>query len=331
MSKFDKLWVPHNRLIEARNRNRLIGDTALALVYNNSKVIEPLSQPLNTPMNRNLVPPLFRKMGTTTIDHRRYNRISPNLWDNTPVKLALDHKVIGDIDITNELEGFDSIGWEWNRRENKLYAYLSSHGKKFIVKIPANKVRQIFNNCLKAQESSQVIKSTTIDGVFKDVSRGLKKASRKVSPARFKNPRQFVNDASRDIKKLVKGAGRQMINVASSPIFGGIMAGMAAVPPLTAVGAAGLAAFAAANAIKPAYDALEATIDTVDSVKKKKKASEIVNNFSSGTNNMSIDGRKLLTSALKSTSADKTPKKTRRFRKERAVFRLKQNRLSPVL
>lgn len=332
-NELNKRWVPQNRLTSARDKHRRLSDVALAMVHTaaNKSPIEPVISPLVRPMGRPMTSPMVRKMGATTIDTRKRSMISSDLWDNTPVKLAVANKIIGDVDLTSQLEGFDSIGWEWNRRENKLFAYVSTNGEKFIVKIPASTIKRVFNNCLSCQQSDYVIRGKTLDGVFKSLGKGLKKASKRYSPTRFaKNPRQFVNDASRDIKTLVKGAGRQMINVASSPIFGGVMAGMAAIPPLTAVGAAGLAAFAAANAVKPAYDALETTIDTVDAVKKKKKAKDITNNFSSNSKQMPIAAKKLMTSALKSTSGDKTPKSVRNFRKNRAIFRLKENRLSRI-
>lgn len=282
------------------------------------------------PMSPDKIPPIIpkmgRKMGENEIMKRRYGNVG--LWDNTPVSVNCP-AIVGDpdiLDITDILAEFDSVGWTWNRASNCLKAFLTSAGKTYVVKIPLKRLQRIFNKHIAADNGTkEYFREKSVDGFFKKLGRGLKKLGKHVvkstikgitAPVRFiKNPKKFIKDTGNDIKKLVKGVGKTALKVASSPVFGGIMAAMAAVPPLTAIGGVGLAAFAAANAIKPAFKAAEKGIDAIDALGKKKpgkalniltngenlKADNMAANFKANFNTLPAPAKKLMTSALKST------------------------------
>lgn len=331
-NELNKRWVPNNPLTRARDRHRdrnklLLGDAKIIP----TSPISPITKAITRPMVQNSVSPMIRKMGETTIETRRRRRGNPNLWANTPAQNSFSRKTLEDIDITDELAEWDSVGWEWNRRTNKLIAYLTTNGQTYTVKIPASRLKRIFNRCL-AQDGcvnrEDFIRETTIDGIFKKIGKGLKKATRGIGRA-VKNPKKFLQSSGKAIKFLVKKVGKAAVNVASSPIFAGAMTALAAVPPLTAVGGAGLAAFAAANAIKPAMKAAETAVDTVDGLAKKKKASEILSNVGRGINGMPGPAKKMMKGALKSVSDKQLNPKQRKKRKSKARFRLRGNKLMP--
>jgi hypothetical protein len=243
---------------------------------------------------------------------------------------------MGDIDLTEELKEFDTVGWEWNRRTNKLIAFLTIGQKTYTVKIPAARLLRIFNRTAQENGFNDYVKRPTIDGIFKKMGRWFKKAAKSVgkgikdsitAPIRFvKNPKKFIKDTGRKIKKFVKGVGKVALKVASSPIFAGVMTAIAVIPPLTAVGGAGLAAYAAANAIKPAFKAAEAAIDTVDAIAKKKKAGEIIGNMTKGISALPGPANNLMKSALKSVPDD-IKKAGNAINKGGKVFRLKGGKL----
>lgn len=290
-----------NKLLAIRDRHRdsssqRLGDTNVV----NTSPISPMKGPLVRRMISPMSPPLVRRMGETTLDQRR-RRASPMLWNGTP--LAEIGPQLGAIDLTPDLMGFDSVGWEWRRDSNQLVAYLTTNGKTYTVKVPASVIKKIFNRNLRrcGMADEIIVERPSLNGMFKKLGRGLKKASRRITSApkrAIKNPGKFIRDSGRDIKKLVKGVGKTAINVASSPIFAGVMTAMAAVPPLTAVGAAGLAAFAAANAVKPAFRALETAIDVGDKLAAKKR----VGDYKANLNSMPKGAQNLMKSALQSTA-----------------------------
>lgn len=292
MSQFDR-FVPQNPLVKAREQHRRLSGPIATIP---SELVQP---PIKSP-----ILPLVRKMGETEIERRR-RRGNPSLWDNTPFKS--DIKTLGAVDITKEIGGFDSVGWEWNNKSNTLNAYLNTNGETYLVKIPGERIRQIFNYCLK-KHCGEYVTSPRINGVFKQASKAIKKASRGAKRA-VKNPKAFLNESSKMIKTLVKDVGVRAVNVASSPIFAGVMTGLAVIPPMQAVGGAGLAAYAAANAAKPAMKALETTVDTVDAISKKKKAEKVLNNMRNGLVTMPRAGRELFEGALKSVNMP-PPKRT---------------------
>lgn len=330
-----------NRLYDARDVHHMVlGDVNITDIGNN--VMKPLVTPLNEPISN----PMVRRYGQTTIDQRRYG--SPSLWADTPVVGCVG--IVGDPDITDIsdlLADFDDVGWKWDRVSSKLCAYLTSRGHTYIVKVPLKRLQRIFNRHYKAGGGpTKHFNEPTLGGFFKKLGNSLKKFGKHIvkstiksitAPIRFiKNPKKFIKDTGNDIKRMVKGAAKTALNVASSPIFAGVMAGLAAIPPLTAIGGIGLAAYAAANAIKPAFKALDKTIDVIDAAKKGKpggaikaltsavgiKADTMTKNFSSGFDSLPSNAKSLMTSALKSTE-DKPKSKAERNRRKRLAFRFK--------
>ncbi len=348
-------WEPVNRMKQARDRRRLgyagsavLGNTMIVGDTNidyNDHTIRPMVTPIVQPLIPAMVPPLIRKMGEDTIQQRRsYGNRS--LWANTPV--AGMCSVLGmpeEIDITDTLDGWDRVGWRWDRRSNKLYAYLTTGERTFTVKIPLKKLQRMFNKCLKEYGGNDnYFKEKTLDGFFKKLGSGLKKAvkgatrsiSRAVtSPVRFvKNPKEFIRETGASIKKVVQGAGRVAMKVATSPVFAGAMTAISAIPPLTAVGAAGLAAYAAANAAKPAFNMIDKTITAIDkkspgaafeaiSSASSVKAEGIAGNFARGVEKLPGPAKTLMVSALKATDSRPVSPGRRRQRR-RAAFRFRR-------
>ena len=164
------------------------------------------------------------------------------------------------------LQGWDRVGWYWDRKGNRLCAYLTKEGKTYTVNIPWAKLRALLSEAI-CECGGEDIREQTLDGFFKKVGRKLKRAAR--APLRFtKNPKKFVRTAARKIKNTVRGVGKAALKVASSPVFAGVMTGLSAVPPLQAVGGAGLAAYAAARAAKPAIETADKAIRTSKAVYK---------------------------------------------------------------
>lgn len=321
---FNQRWTPINPLTEARDRRRL-GDTNINY---DSHRIQPMVSPIVRSISPDIVQPLIQPMGATTIEHRR-NIGSRSLWANTPV--AGMPTIVGDadIDITDIITGWDRVGWRWDRRSNKLCAYLTSGHKTYTVKIGLKKLLRIFNRHYQANGGEkEYFRERTLDGFFKKLSRKLKKATKSVakgtkrmvtSPVRFiKNPKKFIRETSKELKSFVKGAGKAVLKVASSPVFAGVMTAIAAVPPIgTAIGGAGLAAYAAANAIKPAFNLAEKAIDTVDSAKAK----GVVASFKNAVPQLPSGAKSLMTAALQSTDSLPVKPSERRKRKSRGAFR----------
>jgi len=347
---FNQRWTAKNPLTEARDRRRL-GDTNINY---DSHALTPMVPDMVKPMTPAMVAPLVRRMGETTIQQRTTYG-SRSIWDNTPVApMVGSTNILGDveIDITDLLAEWERVGWRWDRKSSKLCAYLTTQGKTYIVKIPLAKLQRIFNKAVKENGGdSNYFRERTLDGFFKKLGRGLKKAVKSVgrsikqgitAPVRFvKNPKKFVKDTAAHLKKVVKGVGKTVIKVASSPVFAGVMTAMAAIPPLTAIGGAGLAAYAAANAIKPAFNAIDKTIDVVDAAKGKRgagraikaltsavgvKADGVVGGFNRGLQNLPGPAQKMMVAALKSTDARQLSKKDRRQRRKRVAFRFMRKR-----
>lgn len=333
-NRMHPMFKPTNALAIARERHRaFLGD---ATIISNSP-IAPIVRSMVTSRSP-MIPPMVRKMGENTLEQRA-RRGNANLWAGTPVQSKFTPPELADIDLTEELSEFDSVGWEWNRHTNKLVAFLTIGQKTYTVKIPAARLLRIFNRSASENGCNDYVKRPTIAGIFSKVGKWFKKAAKSVgkglkqaitSPVRFvKNPKKFIRDTGRKIKKFVKGVGKVALKVASSPIFAGVMTAISAIPPLTAVGGAGLAAFAAANAIKPAFKAAEAAIDTVDAISKKKKAGDIIGAMTKGISSMPGPANNLMKSALKSVPDDikKAANTAKRFQ-GRNTFRLKGGKLT---
>ena len=269
MGNRDENWhLRDNPLVEARDRGRLgvVGDVNLNLK-------SPGLAPMRTPMVETVVKPQVinpvRKMGTTTIDERRYG--NRNLWKGTPMETTASTVDDPEIfDVGEILKDFDRVGWFWDRSNDRLEAYLTKGDRTFVVRIPWKKLRRIISNVV-CRCGGQPVRDATLDGFFKNVGRSIKRSV--TAPVRFvKSPKTFVKELGNDIKHTVRKVAKPVVNVASHPVFGAAMAGLAAVPPLTAVGGAGLAAYAAANAAKPVIDNIDKGIKKVDQVKKTVKS-----------------------------------------------------------
>lgn len=323
-NELNERWVRHNPLTAARDRQHydfaamkpLMGDVSI----HRGGAIAPVTTALVKPVVLPMSPPMVRQMGATTHETRQR---STDLWSGTPfAKQSNSAKVLGDIDITSELAGFDSVGWKWDRRANVLCAYLTTKGQTYMVKIPGAKLRQIFNNAF-ALEGHRTAKATSIDGLFRNLT-ARQKANRRKRGNVF---RRVTNG----IKQVVKTVGKTALKIAQSPVFAGVCTAIAAIPPLTAVGGAGLAAFAAANAAKPALKALEAGAKAIKGARpssKDKKAEEIVNTLQKGMLNMPPNARNLLNSALKSVPATQLTSTQRLQRTKRAALSISKGVIS---
>lgn len=363
MKELNERWVPKNQLTMARDRHRL-GDVNIN--FNDHRLnapTQPMVRPMVGPMSPSIVAPLVRRMGQTTIQQRtQYQYGNPNLWAGTPV--AGMPEILGDpeiIDVGSILKDFVRVGWTWDRKCHCLTAYLTLQGgKTYLVRIPLRKLQKIFNDAAQVDNGVRPFREKSLDGFFKKLGQGLKKAAGWVgktvknavtAPVRFvKNPRQFVHETARKIKNTVKDVGKTVVKVASSPVFAGIMTGISAIPPLTAVGGAGLAAYAAAKAAKPALNAIGKGADLVSKATAKRGGSKgkspvataaaIAKTSALRQNLKSLPGpaRNLMAAALRSESttpeskpgrADRRKTMRRRMRRRiRNRYRLKQGQIS---
>ena len=324
-----------NRLVQARDRHRTPVDLQRAFerrlrrediehpgsrtlghvnIVPGSGSLPPIRQRMVAPISPNILRPMVPPMGATAVQVKRAVFGNENLWAGTPIHTELAPS-LGDPDLFDEaedvtqlLKDWERVGWYWDHAAKCLSAFLTLAGKTYVVRVPLAKLQQIFNrsHCEQTGQKLGPYREQTLNGFFKKIGRGLKKAVKGVvkntiksitAPIRFvKNPKKFVKDTAQHIKKVVKGVGKTALKIASSPVFAGVMTAVAAIPPLTAVGAAGLAAFAAANAIKPAFKAAEKGIDIADRLGKRKKIKAKIND-------LPAPARKLMSGALKSTPA----------------------------
>lgn len=304
-NELNERWDLKNQLTAARDRHRqraaaFVGDVT---VMQQSSALAPMIPAMVEPKIGPMSPAMVRQMGETTIAQQR-RRGDPNLWAGTPI--AGMPSVLGDpeiIDVGQLLAGWERVGWEWDRRGQFLAAFISRGNKTWTVKIPLRNLRRIIAEAMAEDGGAlRVNRETSIDGLFKNLGRGLKKAI--TAPGRLiTNPRKFVRDTTRKIKAVVKKVGGVALKVASSPVFGGVMAAMAAIPPLTVVGGAGMAAFAAARAAKPFIEGAGAVAKGVHGMTKEaaeKKAAAGRHSLQQNISRLPAPARALIVSALQS-------------------------------
>lgn len=227
--------------------------------------ISPMKLSIVDPMQRQIISPLIRKMGESTLQQRARKRVygSTNIFGGTEVEEFAAN--LGDpeiIDVGAYLQDWARVGWFWDRAANRIEAYLTTReGQTFVVRLPWSQVMKILSRC--ARRCGAPPPEPSLNGFLKSVSKQIKSATK--APARaVKNPRKFVQQSARDLKAVVREVGLRAVNVASHPAFAAVMTGIAVTPPLQAVGGAGLAAYAAARAAKPALEAAEQALTAVE-------------------------------------------------------------------
>ena len=195
MKPLNERWVPENPLTVARDRGRMgteyrsgerysrpgLNDTQI--LNFDSHTIRPPIDPMINPLIPPISPRLIRRMGEDTIQQRREmpQRGNPDLWQGTPIAGAVD--VLGDPDFIGPgsvLADWDRIGWEWDRRKNRLCAWLTKGNKTWGIKLTLKRLERIFNEVMREDNGGSFGRSASLDGFFKKLGRAIKKGVKKV-------------------------------------------------------------------------------------------------------------------------------------------------------
>lgn len=275
---------PPNPLLSAAKYNRTyLSDVDIT----GGQGMAPIAYPMVNTMLRPMVSPLYRRMGQTTLDQRRWGH--DNVWQETILAKHVPESVDGPLEETfldadQILDGIERLGFYWDLKLNTLNVFISRANGITTVRVPASKVKAIFAKSWQMFFGSpfpeKIRRRERLGDIFSDIgnffTKEIPKAVNNVTKgvgSFFKNPGKWLKSAGKDLGKFASQVGKVASDVASSEIFAGVMGAIAVIPPLQAVGGAGLAAYGVAKTAKTIIDTAKPVLDVAGKALSKPKKS----------------------------------------------------------